>query len=192
MGNSGGFGENPSETLRTFELPRLAGDATALQFGDWLSIIDSLMGDLSYSSGDWWAMVRKAVDDCYRDWLNSGPIERLRLKPKVDPKTQLWPRTERRALAMLLGAVPDPIKEEIISARKLSTDQVLYKLCISFQPGGASERTKLLQSITDAKCGTKQILVMCWIWLRMWRRHVQRTRGTSSHPSLMDWFYLGP
>ena len=57
MSNSGGFGENPSETLRTFELPKLAGDATALQFGDWLSVVDSLMGDLSYSSGEWWAMV---------------------------------------------------------------------------------------------------------------------------------------
>ena len=75
---------------------------------------------------------------------------------------------------MLLGAVPDPIKEEIISARKLSTDQVLYKLCISFQPGGASERTKLLQSITDAKCGTNVGDVLDW--LRMWRRHVHRAK----------------
>ena len=48
-------------------------DAAALQFGDWLSIIDSLMGDLSYSSGDWWALVRGAVDQGYRDWLNVGP-----------------------------------------------------------------------------------------------------------------------
>jgi hypothetical protein len=83
--NSGGFGENLSKNLRT-ELPKLSMDATALQFGDWLSIIDSLMGDLSYSSGDWWTMVRGAVDQCYRDWLNVGPIERLRLRPQVDPK----------------------------------------------------------------------------------------------------------
>jgi len=44
--NSGGFGENLSENLRTVELPKLSIDATALQFGDWLSIIDSLMGYL--------------------------------------------------------------------------------------------------------------------------------------------------
>jgi hypothetical protein len=54
----------------------------------------------------------------------------------------------------LLGAIPDPIKEEILSARRLTTDQLSYKLCITFQPGGASERTKLLQSITDSKCGS--------------------------------------
>ena len=85
---------------------------------------------------------------------------------------------------MFLGTVPDPIKEEIISARKLSTDQVLYMLCVSFQPGGASERTKLLQSITDARCGTSATYVLDW--LRLWRRHVQRAREL--HVTLPDGF----
>ena len=164
--NSGGFGENPSENLRTVDLPKLSMDATALQFGDWLSIIDSLMGDLSYTSGDWWMMIRRAVDQSYMDWLNAGPIDRLRLRPQVDSRVQGWPRTERRALSMLLGAIPDPIKEEVISSRKLSTDQVLYKLCITFQPGGASERTKLLQCLTDSRCGSNVSEVLEWV--RTW------------------------
>ena len=119
------------------------------------------MGDLSYSSGDWWALAR-------------GAVERLRLRPQVDPKVQLWPRTERRAVSMLLGAIPDPIKEEILSARRLTTDQLSYKLCITFQPGGASERTKLLQNITDSKCGSNVHENLDWI--RTWRRFVQRAR----------------
>lgn len=132
----GGSGENPTESLRSVELPKLPNDATALQFGDWLSIIDSLMGDLSYSSSEWWDMVRMAVDDCYRAWLNASPLERLRMKPQVDVKTKLWPRTERRALSMLLAAIPEAIRDELVSSRKLSTDQVMYKLCVTFQPGG--------------------------------------------------------
>ena len=75
---------------------------------------------------------------------------------------------------MLLGSILDPIQEEIISARKLTTDQVLYKLCITFQPGGASERTKLLQNITDSKCGSNVHEILDWI--RTWRRFVQRAR----------------
>ena len=75
---------------------------------------------------------------------------------------------------MLLGSILDPIQEEIISARKLTTDQVLYKLCITFQPGGASERTKLLQNITDSKCGSNVHELLDWI--RTWRRFVQRAR----------------
>ena len=170
----GGSGENPTESLRSVELPKLPNDATALQFGDWLSIIDSLMGDLSYSSSEWWDMVRMAVDDCYRAWLNASPLERLRMKPQVDMKTKLWPRTERRALSMLLAAIPEAIRDELVSSRKLSTDQVMYKLCVTFQPGGGAERTKLLQNITDSKCGSSVPEILDWI--RTWRRYVQRAR----------------
>ena len=50
-GNAGGFGfgigENPNETLRTFELPKLDSNATPLTFGDWWSLLNSQMGDLS-------------------------------------------------------------------------------------------------------------------------------------------------
>ena len=169
---SGTIGENPTESLRTMELPRLSMEASPLQFGDWLSVIDSLMGDLSYSSKEWWDMVRRSVDQCYAEWLNTGPLERFRLKPQPDEKVLMWPRTERRALSMLLGAIPEPIKEEIISSRRLSTDQVLYRLYITYQPGGASERTKLLQCITDAKCGSS--LGDLVEWIRLWRRYVQR------------------
>ena len=63
-------------------------------------------------------------------------LERLRLKPEVNEKVRLWPRTERRALSMLLGAIPENIKEELLSTQRLSTDQVLYKLCVVYQPGG--------------------------------------------------------
>ena len=174
MQNLGMIGESASESLRTVELPHLSADSTALQYGDWLSIIDSTMGDLSYSSSEWWAYVREGVDRCYADWLKAGSLERLRLKPEIDPKVKFWPRTERRGLSMLLGAIPENIRDELVATRKLSTDQVLYKLCVTFQPGGAIERTKLLQCITDSRCGTGLADVLDWI--RLWRRYVQRTR----------------
>ena len=173
MGTHAGIvGENASETLRQFELPKLPEDASALQFGDWLSMVDSQMGDLSYTSEFWWGLVRNAADRSYRDWLGSGPLERLRIKPQLDPRAQGWPRTERRALAMLLAAVPDHIRNEAISSRRMSTDQLVFRLCVVYQPGGPSERTKLLHSITDAKCGTGNNDIL--EWLRMWRRNVQR------------------
>lgn len=33
------------------------------------------MGDLSYSSGLWWNMVRKAVEERYQEWLQLVPLE---------------------------------------------------------------------------------------------------------------------
>ena len=172
--SKGLVGENPSESLRTFDLPRLDEEATALEFGDWLSMVDSYMGDLSYSSGLWWNMVHKGVEDCYHEWLQLGPLERLRLKPQLESQTQLWPRTERRALSMLLQAIPEHVRNEVISARKLTTDQVLFRLFCTYQPGGASERTKLLQAISDCKCGETVKDVLNWV--RTWRRYVGRAR----------------
>ena len=72
--SKGLVGENPSESLRTFDLPLLSEQATALEFGDWLSVVDSHMGDLSYSSSYWWGMVRKAAEGCYKEWLQLGPL----------------------------------------------------------------------------------------------------------------------
>ena len=48
--------------------------------------------------------------------------------------------TERRALSMLLQAVPEHVKEDVISARKLTPDQVLFRL-YCFVPAGWSLRT---------------------------------------------------
>ena len=99
---NGLVGENPNETLRTFDLPRLDEEFSSLEFGDWLSMVDSQMGDISYTSSVWWGLVKGSVDQCYREWLQQGPIDRLRMKPVLDPRASQWPRTERRALAMLL------------------------------------------------------------------------------------------
>ena len=55
------------------------------------------MGDLSYSS-----MVEN--DPKSGGWL-LGPLDRLRLKPQLDSQAHLWPRTERKALSMLLQAI---------------------------------------------------------------------------------------
>lgn len=166
------LGENPNESLRTFDLPKLDEEATALEFGDWLSMVDSNMGDVSYSSGVWWNMIKGAVEVSYREWLQSGPVERLRLKPKVEAQAASWPRTERRALSMLLQAIPEHVRREVVSSRRLTTDQVLFRLFCVYQPGGALERTKLLQAIPDCKCGDSLKEVLGWV--RMWRRFVGR------------------
>ena len=117
---SGFLGENPTENLRTCELPRLVSDSTPLQFGDWWNMIDSHMGDLSYSSNVWWSMVKGSVERCYKEWLTCEPVARLRLRPQLDPTAHHWPRTERRALAMLLQAIPETIRDDAVASRNCS------------------------------------------------------------------------
>ena len=54
---------------------------------------------------------------------------------------------------MLLAAIPDSLKKDLISSITLSTTSILYKLCTTYQPGGSAERAFLLKQLTDTKAG---------------------------------------
>ena len=55
-------GEVPGETLRSVELPKLDRNATSLDFGDWLTVVQQMIGDVSYTSAQWWGVVMTAVE----------------------------------------------------------------------------------------------------------------------------------
>jgi len=138
-GSLGGFesslfqGENPNENLRTFDLPKLDAHATSLQFGDWWNLLDSQMGDL----------IKNAAGKCDREWLEADPVTKLRLVALVDPIAQRRPQTAKRTLGVLLQSIPEHIKSNLVASQ----------LLIVYQPRGALERTRVLNSITDGKCG---------------------------------------
>ncbi|CAL1157000.1 unnamed protein product [Cladocopium goreaui] len=117
-------------------------------------------------------MVKSAAESCYGEWLRSGPLERLRLRPTLDANASLWPRTERRAVAMLLQAIPSAIRDDLVSSRRMTSEQIIFKLMVVYQPGGAGERTKLLQAITGGMFGETMTEVLEGI--RHWRRNVNR------------------
>ena len=89
-----------------------------MDFGDWLAIVGPLMSDLSGTSSQWWALVLDAAAKTYAAWVTSTPLQRLRLKVVSPNELAKWPRTEQRAVTMLLAAVPDPIRRELISVQE--------------------------------------------------------------------------
>ena len=119
-------GESLNENLRNLELPKLPPDSTSVDFGDWLAFV----GPCGTSS----------------QWVTSTPLQRLRLKVVSPTELAKWPRTEQRAVTMLLAAVPDPIRRELISSTKLQSVEILYALLCRFQPGGVHEKTSLLKA----------------------------------------------
>ena len=146
-------GENLNENLRNLELPKLSPDSTSVDFGDWLTIVGPLMSDLSGTSSQWWALVLDAAMKTYAAWVTSTPLQRLRLKVLSPVELAKWPRTEQRAVTMLLAAIPDQIRRELISSRKLQSIEILYTLLCRFQPGGVHEKTSLLKDLTENRLG---------------------------------------
>ena len=167
-------GESFAESLRVLELPRLSESTTALSLGDWLAVIDPIMSDLSSTSGVWWQLIVGAAQDGYRQWILSGPLDRLRLRPPVPAEASKWPRTEQRAVTMLLACLPEGVRRDLIASRRLSTVEIIYKLLITYQPGGPQERTVLLKDITEDRLGTNPSVQEVLNTLRMWRRNVNR------------------
>jgi len=172
-GHGSGVGEVATETLRSVDLPPLPSEASAIQFGDWLAMIEPLMADISYSSGEWWQRIMDTVRKSYEAWLTEDPLGRLRLKVEIPPNAVAWPRTEKRALAMLLQSLPDKLRGEMVAARKLTTPQLMFKLFCMFQPGGQAERSSLLQLLTEFKGnGNPQEMASA---MRQWLRWLDRS-----------------
>ena len=166
------FGETLNESLRSLELPKIPQDCSALEFGDWLAVVGPLMADLSGSSGQWWALVLTAANEAYARWQVSTPLERLRLRVVFPLDIYRWPRTEQRAATMLLAAVPDGIRREMIASRKLNSMDILFTLLRRFQPGGASERASLLRDISDPQLKQNANVQDFLTALRQWRRNL--------------------
>ena len=113
-----------------------------------------------------------AVEQAYDAWLVADPLQRLRLGPAHSEEANKWPRTERRMLSLLLQAVPDTVKSEVITARKMTVAQALFILYIKFQPGGQGERMNLIKNLTELKLTQNMgdVMQVLRTWRRWWNR----------------------
>ena len=168
-------GPSISESLRQLELPSLAppgGEGSALAFGDWLTVVTPLMLDVSGSAKEWWMGALTSAEETYSMWLRSTPINRLRLKPQVTLAKE-HERIEQRGVSMLLAAICEPLRRDLIADRALSTTGILYKLLTTYQPGGSAERALLLKQLTEAKPGSNAPEILASLRLR--RRWMSRS-----------------
>ena len=86
-------------------LPELSeSEIGPLIAGDWLTTVGPFLRDMSSSSSMWWDEVLNVAGALYRVWLNSEPMERLRLVPVAPPAFQRppWLRIEQRGSVALL------------------------------------------------------------------------------------------
>ena len=128
------------------------------------------MSDLNSTSASWCSLT--IAQRYYELWRVASPLEHLRLKVETHPEAEKLPRTEQRAVTMLLAAVPEQIRRDVVASRKMSSVEIVFTLLCKYQPGGAQERTVLLRELNEnkltANAGVKEILNT----LRTWRREL--------------------
>ena len=168
-----------AEAIRSVELPPLQdlheGDLGSIILGDWIQLVTPTMKDLSATSWKWWEEVLSFAMMAYREWLQAEPVQRLYIRPRVPVECSgVWSRLEQRGQLMLLTAVPQSIKAEILSSRTTSSVEVLYALFRRYQPGGLAERSRLLRQLVEPKA--PQTMNEVVEALRGWRRSLRRAQ----------------
>eukprot|EP00438_Fugacium_kawagutii_P011019 Skav215160 [mRNA] locus=scaffold2298:163:549:- [translate_table: standard] len=128
-----------------------------------------MMADLSGTSSTWWQLTVDAAQAAYQRWIYASPVDRLRLRVTPHPQAGQWPRTSQRAVTLLLAAIPEDLRRELISQRTMDAPSILFKLFTTFQPGGPQERTKLLASLTMDSCSNNTTVVQLLEMVRLWR-----------------------
>ena len=93
-------------------------------------------------------------------------------------------RTEQRGVGLLLKAIPPEMKTVLIASRELCSTTILYRLLVTYQPGGAGEKTLLLKNLTENMGGKD--LNEVGSNLRSWRRFFLRAIEIQATLSLPD------
>ena len=134
------------------DLPKLAEwnpETAPIDFGDWVICLHPHMADLSSTSEMWWDLTLSTARSWYDHHMKLSPIQRLTSTPKPTPELEQkkWSRLERRASSLLLNALPERLKEEVIAAKSITALGILSRAMLQFQPGGLTERSAILTAL---------------------------------------------
>ena len=180
--------ESVDHTLKSVQvvLPKLAEPGSknsSLEAGDWLAQVRPYIADVGQGAEKWWDQTTMMVMNQYGRWLEANPLERVHIKaPDIDQSVPGSDRLNQRVTTLLLSAVPESIKTELITTRQLSVSGVLFAILRRYQPGGLAEKTYTLSELTTTSpASTASQAVQR---LRQWKR--QQTRASELGLTLPD------
>ena len=147
----GSEGVRPEEPAKYIsELPKLNQvelSQSAVVCGNWLAQVRQVLVGLSPSANVWWQGVEIPATLAYRRWLVADPLGRLSIDPSSvvgEFDRHLYGRVESRSVSLLLAAVPQSIRDDVVTNRWLTSASILFRILCLFQPGGSSERSHLV------------------------------------------------
>ena len=136
------------------ELPALGsiqGSTSQLQLGDWLLLVQPVVADLTATSDLWWEKMMLEVERWYQDHQAMPPLDRVQHEPVAPASLNVpkWTKLERRMATLLLKAIPEGQRDELVATKRLSVFAILAHLHLSYCPGGVSEKQMLLRNLEE-------------------------------------------
>ena len=175
-------------TVTLPQLPEWSATTGPIDFADWINLLEPQMSDLTRTSSEWWARLLSESRSWYEEHLRLPPLQRMGHEPRPSKDLDLprWNRLEKRASTMLLSAIPESQREELVSSRRLSAMSIVCSLLVTYQPGGLAEKELILRSLelppktsnlADALTGLRR-------WTR-WRRRAMDMGVSEPDPFLL-------
>ena len=162
-------GDLKSIPIQLPSLPSPEGRDASLEAGDWIIQLEPLVGDLSKNATSWWRRIMAATTEKYSQWLYADPLHRLKITaPSTSTLSAGFERLDQRVTSLLLQCLPKAIKDEVIAARELTTAGILFRVLRTFQPGGLTEKSRLLEDLTSSS--TTRKVTDAVAALRLWKR----------------------
>ena len=160
-----------------------------IDLNDWLSLVEPVMADLTATSQKWWDTLVKEARKWYEDHMKMSPMDRIHhdATPSKELEHPRWLRLERRASStMLLQAVPEAQREELVSAKRLTALKVVCHLLMTYQPGGLAEKEVILSNLENPPeaVTVPEALQSLRRWAR-WRRRASELAVTEPDPYLL-------
>ena len=121
-----------------------------------LEMIAAPMADLSDG--------KEEAAKSYSLWTSASPVEKLKIQPPhvVELETGRWSRVNSRAASMILLALHENVRQEMVSRRsKGSATALIFRLLTIYQPGGQQEKESFKAFNSQVK---NEILMRQW-WL---------------------------
>ena len=141
------------------------------------------MGDLSANSGEWWKAVSEDAQAYYQKYVEEDQFARLALKPTPSPEAA---NSDRRGAALILGAVPEEVKKELVASRSRTTLELLSKLMVMYRPGSTTEKSQLLKRVEAPEAANNVSEAVDY--LRQWNRYFKRAKDlklSTPDPSIL-------
>ena len=160
------------------EFPKLqenTPESGAIDFQDWLYLVEQQVGSLA-SGSMWWTAMLEAAMKAYGKYQAATPTQRLTVASELpseweDPK---YSKLEKRLAAMLVGALPQPYEGGDGCLSSASGTSTAVRLLVNYQPGGSTDRALVLAQLEPKDGATDPTEVIGA--LRRWFRWLQRAQ----------------
>eukprot|EP00438_Fugacium_kawagutii_P029730 Skav214785 [mRNA] locus=scaffold1820:35141:42466:+ [translate_table: standard] len=159
-----------------------------LQLGDWLLMIEPLIADMTPSSESWWELMVSEAEKWYQLHITLNPLDRVQhdFQPPPQLVQKKWQRLERRVSSMILQALPQSLREELVSSRRIGTFPILTQLFLTYCPGGVAEKQMLLRQLEDPPEAPSLAEAPAAIrtWIR-WKKRSNEVGAVTPDPALL-------